>query len=40
LHTLLGCAGGFLVEDEERPQVDVGELFLVEGDMRIECGIC
>jgi len=38
LHTLLG-AGGFLVEDEECPQVDVGELLFVERDVRIECGI-
>jgi len=38
LDTLLG-AGGFLVEDEEGPQVDVGELFLVERDVRIERGI-
>ena len=39
LHTLSRRAGGFLVEDEERPQVDVSELFLVERDMRIERGI-
>jgi hypothetical protein len=35
----LRCAGGFLVEDEECPQVDVGDLLLVERDVRIECGI-
>jgi hypothetical protein len=34
-----GSAGGFLVEDEEGPQTDVGEFFLVQRDMRVEGGI-
>jgi len=38
LHTL-PSAGRFLVEDEERPQVDVGEFLFVERDVRIEYGI-
>jgi hypothetical protein len=28
-----GCSGGFLVEDVERPQADVGDFFLIEGDL-------
>jgi hypothetical protein len=28
-----GCSGSLLIEDVERPQADVGDFFLVEGDL-------
>jgi hypothetical protein len=31
--------GVFLVEDKERSQADVGDLFLVENDAVTRCGI-